>query len=275
LQISEQDDAKDLIQKCQDVDLLVVDHYGIGKLWHEEVKKHLNCKLFIIDDLVREHYADVVLDQTLNRKPIQYTSLSKCLALTGTNYALLKPNFSKVREAQEQTIPTQHRLLISMGGIDEPNVSLRLLEALSQSQYRFKTTVLLSKRAPHYELVQAFASSNSDWLEHLEFIDDMASFMGLFTLAIGAPGSTSWERACLGIPSIIVPIADNQTTIALELAAANAVKVVDIDYIESRLIACLVVIINRWEAFRENNRVLCDGKGCDRVVEKIERLFSE
>lgn len=273
LQVSEEQDYQDFVSKVENADLVIVDHYGINADWHRKVKRYLACTLMVIDDLVRKHDADIVLDQTLNRCASEYTDFHPCLALTGTDYALLKPDFARVRERLQTQLPHKHTLLISMGGIDQPNASLSVLHALQNEAQKLPTTVLLSKRSPNYEQVKSFALANSEWVEHIEFVDDMPIFMGQYSIMIGAPGSTSWERACLGIPSIIVPIADNQNTIAQQLEEANAVKVVKLNNIANELPGALQEIITDWQRYRTHNLALCDGLGCKRVTLQLKRFM--
>jgi len=274
LQVSEDQDYQDFVSKVVNVDLVIVDHYGLNALWHKKVKQTLKCKLMVIDDLVRLHNADIVLDQTLNRCQKEYTDLHPCLALTGTDFALLKPDFKHVRESLlKKQSPQKHTLLISMGGIDQPNASLNVLNALKNEAQKLPTTVLLSKRSPSYEQVKLFALSNNEWVEHIEFVEDMPNFMSKYSIMIGAPGSTSWERACLGIPSIIVPIADNQKNIAQQLADANAVKVVELNDIKTELFSALQDIITQWKSYSRHNLALCDGLGCKRTIKQLERFM--
>ena len=56
---------------------------------------------------------------------------------------------------------------------------------------------------------------------------NMAQLMTEADLAIGAAGSTSWERCCLGLPTILMVLADNQRPIASALNEQGAVMVVD------------------------------------------------
>jgi UDP-2,4-diacetamido-2,4,6-trideoxy-beta-L-altropyranose hydrolase len=273
LQVSEELDCQDFISRVVKADLVIVDHYGINAYWHQKVKRYLACSLMVIDDLVRKHDADIVLDQTLNRRATEYTDLNPCLALTGTDYALLKPGFASMRDNLKKQLPKKHSILVSMGGIDQPNASLSALSALLNETQKLPTTVLLSKRSPNYEQVKSFALAHSAWVKHIEFVDDMPALMSQHTIMIGAPGSTSWERACLGIPSIIVPIADNQNTIAQELAAAKAVKVVKLNNITTGLITALEEIIAQWERYSRYNFALCDGLGCQRTIQQLKRFM--
>jgi Spore coat polysaccharide biosynthesis protein, predicted glycosyltransferase len=135
-------------------------------------------------------------------------------------------------------------------------------------------TVLLSERAPHYSQVKSFAEKERSWITHIDFVENMAEFMSGYDIAIGAPGSTSWERACLGIPSIIIPIAENQNIIAQKLLKVNAVKIVTLSNIQSELVPALNEIIIRCDSYRASNFALCDGVGCSRVVKKIERCMN-
>lgn len=272
LQVSEEHDYKDFLSKVISADLIVVDHYGINANWHSQVKSHLGCTLMVIDDLVRAHNADIILDQTLNRRAYEYTALNNCLALTGTDYALLKPEFAQMRGCLKKLQPKKHTILISMGGIDQPNASLKVLNTFLNKKQYLPTTVLLSKRSPNYEQVKAFALAHSTWVEHIEFIDDMPDLMSKHSIIIGAPGSTSWERACLGIPSIIIPIADNQNNIAIQLEQAKAVKVVELNNIKHGLFNALHEIISEWERYSAHNFVLCDGLGYKRTIKQLKRF---
>ncbi|MBE0381945.1 hypothetical protein PCARR_a0190 [Pseudoalteromonas carrageenovora IAM 12662] len=276
LQVSEIEDSQDFINKVANADLIIVDHYGVNIKWHNQVKQHLSCTLMVIDDLVREHDADILLDQTLNRDALEYTKFRDCLALTGTDYALLKPGFRCSRETLLHNAPSEkYTILISMGGIDLPNASLSVLVALQHLVKKIPTTVLLSMRSPNYEEVKAFVNANSDWVNHVDFVDNMPEFMAKYSVMVGAPGSTSWERACLGIPSIIVPIADNQQTIALQLESANAVKVVELENIKSDLVVSLEEILSQWQSYRAHNFALCDGLGCDRALKQLKRFMEQ
>lgn len=270
LQVSEEQDSLDFIQKVKYADLVIVDHYGISATWHETVKSRLNCILTVIDDLVREHRAHIIVDQTLNRQPNSYEKISPCKALTGTAYALLNPEFIKQRQHQQHHKPNTHSILLTMGGVDKPNASLKVLQALATRQQPRPTTVLLSQRAPHYTAVKKFAENHSTWVEHIEFVNNMASFMGQFSLVIGAPGSTSWERACLGIPSILVPIADNQNDIANALVNAQAVKLIKLEDISNQLMPTIEYLVKHWQYYSKQNFALCDGMGVKRVTQTLQ-----
>jgi len=279
LQVPIELDADQFILAVKCADLVIVDHYALGAEWENEVRNRLDCKIVAIDDLVRKHHAELIVDQTLMRSPDDYKAINSDTAiLTGCDYALLNLQFAAKREdaLEGNRFPIKPKILLSMGGIDKNNVTLQILKILQSGlSDKIQVTVLLGSKCPSYDEVKAFCSLNSDWIEHIDFTDDMAETMLAHSLAIGAAGTTSWERACLGIPSIIIPLADNQLTVARNLAAVNASILVEKENIITELVSAYKALIENWSAFRQENLKLCDGLGVRRVVQEINNLLFE
>ncbi|PAR27113.1 UDP-2,4-diacetamido-2,4,6-trideoxy-beta-L-altropyranose hydrolase [Vibrio metoecus] len=271
LQRSESEDANDFLNHINHASLVITDHYAIGKVWQEIVNGKLNCKLFAIDDLCRTHAADLILDQTLGRLASEYNTEARVLA--GSQFALLNPRFARLRErAFDKQLSCENvSVLVSMGGIDKPNATLHTLKQLKDTV--FNVTVLLGPKAPHYEDVKRFSDSCNN-VTHHEFYEDMASLMLQSDLAIGAPGTTSWERACLGLPSIIVPLAANQSDISNQLIEYRAAIRVQLDDIECSLMPSLQQLLSGWYDYFQANLSICDGLGVYRVIAEIESLLA-
>lgn len=281
LQVPWQQDAQDLLTLVAAADLVIVDHYGLNRDWQRDIKQALDCKIMVIDDLVRDHHADLILDQTLLRRANEYQpqyqpSHAETKILTGCEFALLNPLFSDCREhaLENDKLSSRPQLLLSMGGIDQPNATLLVLAALAADPAltRPLVTVLLGPRAPHYQQVKAFCLQHDDWIEHVDFVDNMAELMLQHQVAIGAPGTTSWERACLGVPSIIIPLAENQQTISRKLVVVEAVYKIELNDITDELIPTYKRLLQNWSALRNNNLKLCDGLGLKRVLTAIAHL---
>ncbi|MEZ8887943.1 UDP-2,4-diacetamido-2,4,6-trideoxy-beta-L-altropyranose hydrolase [Vibrio sp. 10N.247.311.14] len=279
LQVPWKVDVDSFVSTFDSVDLVIVDHYGINAEWEEHCKTQLQCKVFATDDLLRPHNADMILDQTLSRTPSEYECPElETTVLTGCDFALLNPNFVKYRQQaiQSSLHKSKPRVLVSMGGIDQPNATLKVLhELLAISDDRPLVTVLLSKKAPNYRSVKQFCTQNSDWIEHIDFVDNMAELMVQHHIAIGAPGTTSWERACLGLPSIIIPLADNQKTVTKQLVKAGAAIQVTLSDISSKLRNAYQIVINEWNQLRFTSLSLCDGLGAFRVTQCVNHLLAE
>ncbi|CDT77728.1 Pseudaminic acid cytidylyltransferase [Vibrio coralliirubri] len=271
LQRSFSEDALDFVQVVGKADLVITDHYAISQPWQKLVKQSLSCFLVAIDDLVREHNADLIIDQTLGRKFTEYSGSAR--ALTGSEYAILAPSFAALREhACHRNGPgSRPKVLISMGGVDSPNATLKSLQSLV-GKINADFTVLLSPRAPHYEQVKLWCDLHSH-VRHQDFEADMASLMLKHDLAIGAPGTTSWERACLGLPSILVPLADNQATICTQLLLHKAILKVTLEDIESELLLTYQRAISQWDELYAANLKLCDGLGIRRLALEITQLI--
>lgn len=277
LQVPWQVDLDSFVAEFNHVDLVVVDHYGITADWEEHCKTHLQCKVFAIDDLLRPHNADMILDQTLFRTPSEYDySELETTLLTGCDFALLNPNFVKYRRhaIQSSLYKSKPHVLVSMGGIDQPNATLEVLHELSTiTDDRPLVTALLSQKAPNYQSVKQFCTQNSGWIKHIDFVENMAELMVQHHIAIGAPGTTSWERACLGLPSIIIPLADNQKMVTEQLVKAGAAIQVSLSDISSQLRNAYQTVIKEWDRLRLTNLSLCDGLGVFRVTQCVNHLL--
>lgn len=273
LQRTQREDVEDFLNHIKDADWVVTDHYAIDAEWQSEAKSRLDCQLLAIDDLVRKHQADIVLDQTLNRHKEEYDTDG--VVLPGTDFALLTQQFSEKRVFAEKRVlrKEQPRVLISMGGVDASGTTLRILRTLDAIP-TINCTVLLNERSPYFDEVVTWCA-NRDRFNHIAFTNHMSDMMLDHDIAIGAPGSTSWERACLGLPSVIIPLAENQKEICQQLVDAGASVKVDIDQIECQLSTAVDDLLSNWPTYVKRNLCLCDGQGVERVVNKIMEMNFE
>ena len=217
----------------QQADWLVVDHYALDQRWETTLKPHYK-KLMVIDDLAdRGHRCDLLLDQNLGRQPQDYAALvpTQCQVLTGPHYALLRPEFAALRPYSLQRRQTQHtlrQLLITLGGVDQTNATGQVLQALKTCALPRDCciTVAMGLTAPWLQNVCEIAAQMPWPTEVVVNVNDMAQRMADSDLAIGAAGSTSWERCCLGLPTLVVVLAENQQSGARALDAAHAARLI-------------------------------------------------
>lgn len=210
-------------------DWLIVDHYALDACW-EKASLPQGTRLMVIDDLAdRPHIADILLDQNLGRRAEDYEDLvpASCRCLVGPHYSLLRPEFAELREAslRRRREPYEpKRLLISLGGVDKDNATGGVLEALKSCSLPSDChiTVVMGASAPWLEEVRAKAAELPWHCDVVVNVTDMAERMVWADLAIGAAGSTSWERCCLGVPTLMVVLAENQKGIAQALHQASA-----------------------------------------------------
>ena len=215
-------------------DWLVVDHYALDQRWETALRSYCH-KIMVIDDLAdRHHECVLLLDQNLGRQSQDYVGLvpAHCKVLAGPQYALLRPEFAALRaySLKRRQQPVLKHVLITMGGVDQRNDTGKVLSALKGCTLPkdLHISVVMGLRAPWLQQVQAQAQDMPWPTEVLVNISDMAQSMADSDLSIGAAGSTSWERCCLGLPTLLVVLADNQRAIAEALQSAGAARTLDI-----------------------------------------------
>jgi UDP-2,4-diacetamido-2,4,6-trideoxy-beta-L-altropyranose hydrolase len=224
------------------IDWLIVDHYALNFRWEHAMRAHCHY-IMVIDDLAdRMHDCDLLLNQNFGSNLKDYDGLLKVetTALIGPQYALLRPEFSAFRSeslARRQNNPRLHQLLVNMGGVDRDNVTGLVLTALQPCTLPvdFRVTVVMGLHAPWLTQVRAQAKQMPWRTEVLAGVDNMAQLMAESDLAIGAAGATSWERCCLGLPTIQIALAQNQVSIAQALSDAGVALMLRVETIAQTL----------------------------------------
>jgi len=279
LGVSWQQDAEETKKflRLQSVDWLIIDHYGIDFRWHKCMRSHTK-KIMVIDDLAnRNLHCDLLLDQTYGREKNRYSALvhGKSELLLGTGYALIRPEFKKLRQkaiAKRNNRECVSRVLVSMGSMDPDNLTSLVLAGLGNVNWKENpiVDVVLGSKAPGLQSVINQAKKHSLIVNVLENVDNMPNLMLSADLAIGAGGTTSWERCSLGLPTLLVKLADNQTeVISVLVKAGTARRVFDIknDLVKE----CNNFVHNPtlMSELSENAFKVADGQGAELTAIKI------
>ena len=257
-------------------DWLVVDHYALDQCWEEALAAHYR-QLLVIDDLAdRPHRCNLLLDQNLGRQPQDYAGLvpTHCQVLTGPHYALLRPEFSALRPYSLQRRQAQsalRQLLITMGGVDQPNATGQVLQALKTCALpqACRISVVMGLTAPWLQKVQELAAQMPWPTEVVVNVNDMAQRMADSDLAIGAAGSTSWERCCLGVPTLMAVLAENQQPGAQAMEAAHAARLIGaVSDIATQLPLAVAELIDSERHSRMSlaASAVSDGRGVEKVL---------
>lgn len=260
-------------------DWLVVDHYALDARWETPQRRHVT-RLMTIDDLAdRQHDCDLLLDQNLGRQGSDYDSLvpPHCPRLAGARYALLRPEFAALRpdSLQRRQVGTLSSVLVTMGGVDKDNATGRILQALAGSclPHDCRITVVMGATAPWLQDVTMLAATLPWPVEVRVNVRDMARLMADADLAIGAAGSTSWERCCLGLPTLMAVLADNQREAASYIEESGAAKLF---YINEQLpgqLAALLQLCRDEHGFLHgmslSGQRVTDGSGVKLVADKL------
>lgn len=263
------------------VDWLIVDHYAIDSHWEQTLRPQCR-KLMVIDDLAnRLHNCNLLLDQNLGRDVRDYRRLAPqdCTVLVGPHYALLRPEFAALRDEslRRRASPQLKHLLITMGGVDQVDATGKVLEALRDCGLPadLRITVVMGLHAPWLERTQLLAKQMPQPTEVKININNMAQLMADSDLAIGAAGSTSWERCCLGLSSIIGVQAPNQQLIANALELSGAVKAFRIDEGMKRLRELIAKVVGDNRSLQNMSisaAAITDGNGVGRVAAQLKAM---
>jgi UDP-2,4-diacetamido-2,4,6-trideoxy-beta-L-altropyranose hydrolase len=263
-------------------DWIIVDHYGLDSQWEKSVKLHCG-KLMVIDDLAdRPHDCTLLLDQNLGREAADYDALlpEYCTTLIGPTYALLRPEFAQLRpySLARRKNPKLEHILISMGGVDKENVTCEVLDALQNCTLprKCRITVIMGPHAPWLEQVRVKASKMPWATEVQAGVGNMGQLMADSDLAIGGAGSTSWERCCLGLPTVLVILARNQMEAGISLEKSQAALMLELNENMPGLLCATVNKFARCENdllfVSKRGAVIVDGLGCARVTDVFFQL---
>lgn len=274
---SVEDDAAETLGLLQGraVDWMVVDGYVFDDRWHRAVRAGLGCRIAAIDDVAdRSFDPDLLIDH--NHAPDHRAKYAVRLPedtrlLGGPLYALLRPAFAV---GHRHSIREEVRSVgIFMGGIDRPNHSVTALRALDQAGFTGGVEIVATSANPNRpELMEAIAARPNTRLT-LD-LPDLAAFFARHDLQIGAGGGSSWERCCIGAPTLLLITALNQMAVAPDLAAQGVVATPEpIDALDVETIACalrgLIADPELRRALAEKSRALVDGRGAGRVAEEM------
>jgi UDP-2,4-diacetamido-2,4,6-trideoxy-beta-L-altropyranose hydrolase len=199
------------------VDWLIVDHYALDSRWETRIRPNTR-KLMVIDDLAdREHDCDLLLDQNLvanfeNRYDLLVPP--GCTRLLGPKYALLQPEYAELRSRVPPRCSPVDRIFVYFGGSDIYGLTELTISAFLRLQHPdLKLDVVINSKSKNAKGVRAQVAGQANITLH-ENLPSLAPLMAKADLSIGASGATTWERCCLGLPSLVATVAENQTPIA-------------------------------------------------------------
>ncbi len=274
----EQDARKTIdILKNKKVDWLIVDHYELDRSWEYELRPFVG-KIMVIDDLAdREHECDLLLDQNLtSAKESRYDALipKNARRLFGPHYALLDSIYAAVRHFAVPRKAPVRQILVFLGGSDPHNVTdLVFSSLLALNRNDLSINIVLGSNNPKKSSMRDRAENYPNTTVY-DSIPNLAQLMLTADLSIGAGGVTSWERCCLGLPSIVISTADNQRMICEELHRHDLVYWVghhDSLTIEKLSDSLRVLLDNEaLEDFSKNCMEVTDGLGACRVASALQ-----
>jgi len=261
----------------QDWDWLIVDHYALDARWESALRQTAK-QIMVIDDIAdRQHDCDVLLDQNFY-EDLQTRYDGKvpehCQLLLGPRYALLRDEFRQKREQVKPRTGAVKRILIFFGGMDADNYTGRAIEALSKIGISdLHLAVVIGAQHPCREQIEV-ACAQRGFTCHVQ-TDHIAELMVAADLAIGAGGSATWERCCLGLPTLAICTADNQQKQVADAAREGLLYSPEIKDSLNQTIQIHVSTLIENSYLRQhlsrNSMQAVDGRGVLRVIASIGR----
>jgi UDP-2,4-diacetamido-2,4,6-trideoxy-beta-L-altropyranose hydrolase len=264
-------------------DVLVVDHYDLDSRF-ETACRGWAAKIVVIDDLAdRRHDCDLLMDPTLGRGAEDYYDLvpADALVLTGPDYALLRSEFLGSRRralARRGDIDRVERIFVSLGFTDVNGLTEQIVRDLLAIAATPVMDVVIGPKVPGRTKLEELADSEPRLMLHVD-PPRIVDLMVQADLAVGGAGATSWERCCVGLPTILIVLADNQRSVARSLEAVGAAVATSTpSFPDGTGVATKVMDISAdIPALRNMSRAaaaLVDGSGTDRAVIAIQGLLT-
>ena len=282
---TQQQDAEQTIRALQGTRLewLIVDHYALDADWELRLRAHAN-KLLVIDDLAnRRHDCDLLVDPNFSPSTQdRYSGLipAGCRTLYGPYFCVLRPEYRQRRINMGPRRGKVLRILIFFGGTDALNLTGMAIDALCDPQFReFEVDAVVGVNNPHRQLLEKLAACRRRTRLHGPE-PHLADLMSAADLSIGAGGTTTWERMCVGLPSIVVSISENQRPACRSLAQAGLIAYAghhDAVHV-SDLISALRRLLCRPEMLAQmssGGQRTVDGWGAERIVESMNPTAKE
>ena len=274
LGVSQQEDADQTLRNIDgSVDWLIVDHYALDHVWEGQLRTCAK-RIAVIDDLAnRRHDCDLLLDQNYFKDAeARYQSLTpaNCTRLCGPRYALLQPVYRTNPSHRTKKFPPE-RILVFYGGSDLSGETARAIRVVSQPPFLdVDLNVVVGPANPAREEIEKLCSRRDRTSVHTG-LKSLAGLIADSDLALGAGGTSTWERCALGLPSVITPVAENQLPVTQELVdrdlayTAGDWRTVD----DERLRLTLLEVwsdAERYAAMAIASREMTDGLGTERVA---------
>lgn len=273
--LSEQAQAEDADHTraaAGDADWLVIDHYRLDAAWSGHFRPA--GATLVIDDLAdRRHSCDLIVDQTYGRSPADYAPLVEkgTRILAGAAFAMLRPEFAEARQetlARRESTDPARRLLISLGMTDVGGITEHVLDSILDHSVDLDVDVVLGAAAPSRAAVDALVAKDPRITLHVDS-RDMVGLIARADIAVGAAGSSAWERCCLGLPTVTLVLADNQRLVAANLERAGAIAIAP----DAAAVGACVERLRRDTRSRmamiAAAAAIIDGRGAVRVAETM------
>jgi len=256
---------------------VVLDGYHFDPTYQRRIKG-AGHQLLVIDDMahLEHYYADIVLNQNLHAEQLNYSCESYTRLLLGARYVSLRSEFLVWRGWQREIPKVGHKVLIALGGGDPDNQTLKVIRALQEVNVNgLEAVVVVGASNPHFRELESAIRNLQFTIRLIQNVTNMPELMAWADVAVSAGGSTCWEMAFMGLPSVVLILANNQRPIAEQLnqvgAAMNLGWYEDTSSAEiAKALTRLLTAVAARAGMAQRGQQLVDGEGVTRVLMHIK-----
>lgn len=255
---------------------VVLDGYHFTTEYQKTIRDEGFC-LLVIDDInhLPHYHADILINQNIHALDLNYHCDEDTTLFLGTRYVLLRREFLKYQDFKREIPDRAKNILVTLGGADPDNVTIKVIEALKRlNEPDMAVRIIIGPANPHEEMLRKSIVSKGFKAELLINPPNIPELMAWADMAVSAGGSTCWELAFMGLPSIVFVLAENQAAVA-EYLNKTIVNIGRINEISVRYIShsCKSLMQDnvRRKYFSEQSRILINGEGPSLVIEAIRR----
>jgi UDP-2,4-diacetamido-2,4,6-trideoxy-beta-L-altropyranose hydrolase len=261
-------------------DWVVLDGYHFDTEFQKAVKD-AGLRLLYIDDYahLERYYADIILNQNYGAEKFHYNADPYTKILAGPEYVLMRREFLEYAAVQREIPDIARKVLITMGGADPDNHTSKILHAINLVDIPLDVKVVIGASSIHYDSVRLLAEKSKHTVEVLRAVENMAPLMVWADIALSAGGTTVWELAFMGVPSVLCIVAANQEYAVTSLGEAGIFF--SVGWVKDRTddeIAGSVSKLMSDRLMREDiaskGKKLVDGKGGKRISMAIKEQIT-
>jgi len=256
---------------------VALDGYHFDETYQLRIKE-MGHRLLVFDDTAHlQHYhSDVILNQNINAEYLHYSRELFTRLLLGLRYVVLRSEFLGWKGRERMFASSTRRVLVTLGGGDPDNQTLKVIRALRRIGLKdLQVKVVVGAANPHSAVLESASRSCSFPIQLVRDARNMAELMAWADLAVSAGGSTCWEMAFMGLPCVILVLAENQQGIAKGIGEAGSgvnlgwfEGVTEGDILDT--LSNLLSDPSRLRALSNMAKGLIDGKGRERIVSVLQ-----
>lgn len=257
----------------------VLDGYNFTPDHHRMIRE-TGTRLLVLDDNNHLPFydADILLNQNLEAEKLSYKYPADCTCLLGPSFTLLREEFLTLSRPASDIPDQANRLLLSMGGADPDNTTLKVILALNQlPPDTICVDIVIGPANPYFEVLKPTLNRANYPYRIVSASGNMPQLMIEADMAVSAGGSTAWELSYLGVPTIYIALAENQRSIIKAVSNADAGinagrhHQIRADQL-SKMIHTLIMDKNKRMNLSVNAAKLISGKGADNVVSRMLKI---